>query len=115
MAKLISFVRKHYIAVGVLTLSTAAALWFAGNLLANVIYFNDPRHQDEALKYWMSPHYMSMSYDIPRPLVSDLLGVPPDEMRGKTLGEIAALRGMTLDQLTDHVRDGVTTYRAKTQ
>ena len=112
MTHILSFIRKHYVAVGILLIAVVTALWFAGGLLMEFVYFNDPSNKDKDLKPWMSPRYIGLSYDIPRPLVAKLLGLQVEDLKGQTLGRIALDRGLTMQQLTDNVRDGVEAFRA---
>lgn len=52
--------------------------------MANAIYFNDPKHQDEVLKDWMTPRYIVLLYELHREIVASSLGLNEDD-RGKHL------------------------------
>ncbi len=110
-----SFIRKHYLAVGVFAVSMIAVLWFAGTLLLDFIYFNDPRHKDETLKPWMTPRYVAMSYDLPRPMLEDLFQLTPQDRGRIRLSDIAAREGMTLDELNAMVVAAAAAHRANSQ
>ncbi len=106
------FVKKRWLPIGGFLLSSVIALFFSFTFLANAIYFNDPKHQDEALKDWMTPKYIVMSYDIPREIVADILGLDDnDRGKGLRLKEVAESQNLSLDQLTVKIRNVAQTYR----
>lgn len=80
--------------------------------MANAIYFNNPKHQDEALKDWMTPRYIVLSYDIPREIVADALDLD-DSDRGKriSLKDIAKAQNLTIEQLTEKIQKVAQAYR----
>ena len=61
----------------------------------------------------MTPRYVVMSYDLSRPMVLELLQLEPGE-RTK-MRDVAAGMGLTLDELTQIVRDAATRYRETTR
>ena len=80
--------------------------------MADLIYFNDPRHQDETLRPWMTPRYVVMSYDLPRSVVAEVLELPRDGGPRERMDNIAERLGLSLDELTARVRVAADTYRA---
>ena len=98
--KFIAFAKKNWAAMLVLCVSGIAVIWFVGSFLLALIYFNDPRHQDEALKGWMTPRYVARSYDLPRDVMEEVFfierGKAPPRMQ---LGEIADKNGLSLQDL----------------
>ena len=109
--KLRHFLQKNWIVVAVLAATAFALLWFGFNIVSDFLYFNDPRHQDIALKGWMTPRYVVMSYDLPRGVVADVLGLTGPAQRGIVMRDIALQMGISLDALTQVVRDAAATYR----
>ena len=109
--KFIAYAKENWVAMLVLCLSSIAVIWFVGSVLFALIYFNDPRHQDEALKGWMTPRYVVMSYDLPRGIVAVLLDLPAGGPGDLTLDVIAQGLGLTLDELTTLVRDAAAAHR----
>ena len=106
------FLRDNWAVVGVFVVASVAALWFTASIVLDVIYFNDPRHKDQDLKGWMTPRYVSMSYDLPRPLVLDVLGLSENTRGGRPLRDIAQDLGLTLEELTERVRAAAVEHRA---
>lgn len=81
--------------------SLAVALWFAGNFVAEVIYWNDPRHRNQALEPWMTPRYVQHSYALKPQVVAEILQIDhpfPHRMR---MSDIIALNGMSYEALTE--------------
>lgn len=109
-----TFFRQNWPVLLVFVGALGAALWYSGNVVLDMIYFNDPRHQDETLKAWMTPRYIVMSYDLPREMVAEILELEPDD-RGRNLSTIAEARGMTLDEMTERVRAAAEEFRAQAQ
>ncbi|MEO0636188.1 MAG: hypothetical protein AAFY73_06020 [Pseudomonadota bacterium] len=79
---------------------------FSAGFLADIIHFNDPRHQNEPLKPWMTPRYVALSYDLPRETVMEIFELPEDlEGERPRVGRIARRMSLTLPELTQRVRD----------
>jgi len=74
-SKYYRFARRHYWGVTGLVVSFLAVIILSITMLADAVYFNDPRHRDESLKAWMTPRYVALSYDLPPPVVRELLGI----------------------------------------
>lgn len=106
----VSFAKKNWPVLTVFAVSSLAALWFAAGVVLDLIYFNDPRHKDEALKGWMTPRYVVMSYDLPRGVVADALGLVEGQGRVR-LKKLAGDQGLTLDALTERVRAAAAAHR----
>ena len=115
-SKLKRFVRKCWLPVSGLVLSTGLAIWFASTFLAEALYFNDPKHQEAELKKWMTPRYIVLSYDIPRPVVLKLLNLTEeDASQGNRIGKLAEGMGLTLDELTQKFRSAAKDIRETEQ
>ena len=108
-----SFLRKHLGVFAVLIVTCLVGLWFVADMFMDFLYFNDPQHQDAALKPWMTPRYVVMSYDLPRAEVAEILGLTTEDQRGMTMRDIAVLNDMSLDELTEKVRTMAETYRSE--
>jgi len=82
----------------------AVLLWVGGKFLANFLYFNDPAHRNQTLEAWMTPRYVSLSYDVPPERLFPVLGLDHEGPHRKVrLGEIALEQGVTLDELQARV------------
>ncbi len=103
---------------GVFSLALLLVLFFAVKFVSHAIWLHDPAHQNPDLEAWMRPRYVAMTYHVPPKVMrEDILRIgPPPKDRGKepiTMGDIAAQRGITLEELTQIVRDGAGKARAE--
>lgn len=87
--------------------------YFAFNAIAAAIYWNDPRHQDQAIAAWMTPRYVAQSYKVPPDVIGPALyfdlSAPP---RRRRLEDIASENGVTLETLQQRVTEAVAVFRA---
>ncbi len=109
--KLGIFIRKNWLLVGLTLATLLVILWFGSRLVMDFIFFNDPRNVDVDLKGWMTPRFVVLTYDLPRDYVAEILELESED-RGKRLRHVADDLGLTLEELTQKVRDAAETYRA---
>ncbi|MDD9922825.1 MAG: hypothetical protein OXQ92_11185 [Boseongicola sp.] len=110
--QLLQFLRKNWLPTAVLVGACFLVIWFLTRAALDFVHFNDPKHQDADLKGWMTPRYIVRSYDLPRSLVFDTLGLQDPDRRGVPLRRIAEDMGLTLEELTDLVREVAEEHRA---
>lgn len=109
--KLHRFLKAQRWTIAGLLLSATALVWVSVSFLADAIYFNDPRHKNVELQAWMTPRYMALSYELPRPLVMELLGIEEGKKSPRRLDRLADSLGITLEELTVKVRAAQKAYR----
>ncbi|MGR0280257.1 hypothetical protein ACUM5Y_14565 [Marinomonas dokdonensis] len=109
--KLRSFALANWLPISGFFTFLAISLWFGFTFLADAIYFNDPDHQDNELKGWMTPKYVELSYELPRPIVLEALGLPEKPGSRVRMGKIASSQGISLEVLTERVRLAAADYR----
>lgn len=112
--KLRTFILQNKLTVGFCAASFLALLYFTGSFAAELIYFNDPRHQNEALKPWMTPRYISLSYDLPRETVDQIFGLTETSEGPRRMRFVAERLDVSLEELTQMVRDAAQDYREQT-
>lgn len=96
---LFSFVKKNIIPIGLLIASIAALGFFSFGFIAKLIYFADPKHQNQPLEYWMTPRYVVMSYELPPQVVDEIMDLRPKIDKRKPLKKVTEDLGITLDEL----------------
>lgn len=103
---------QHRIAFVTFITLLFGACYFAVNAIAAAVYWNDPRHQDQALAAWMTPRYVAQSYGIPPNVLGPALFLDPTEPpRRLRLEDIAATNGVTLDTLQQRVTQATAAFR----
>ena len=95
-------------------MSFLAVIILSITMLADAVYFNDPRHRDESLKAWMTPRYVALSYDLPPPVVRELLGIEKGADHPRRLDRLAENMGLSLDELTQKIRQASAQLREQT-
>ena len=61
----------------------------------------------------MTPRYVALSYDLPPPVVRELLGIEKGVNRPGRLDRIADNLGLSLDELTERVRQAAAQHKDK--
>lgn len=105
------FWRSNWILLLVFLSALAVVVWFGFHMLLSFLYFRDPHHKDVELKGWMTPRYIVMTYDLPRPLVLANLGLTNAEMHGRPLRSIGRDLNMSMEEMTEAVRAFAAEYR----
>jgi hypothetical protein len=111
--KLKRFLIQQKWVVGGFLISAVFLIGVSFTFLADAIYFNDPRHQNVQLKAWMTPRYLALSYDLPRPVVMELLGIEKGSGPPGRLDRLSESLGLTLDELTEKAREAKKAYMEK--
>ena len=108
------FLRHHPLASAVFALALLAFAALVGRAVAELVYFNDPAHQQQALEPWMTPRYVGLSWQLPPEVVAEIfdlgppgIGVERRDGRPPTLGDIADTMSLTLPQLEQMLRAAV--------
>lgn len=110
--KILRFLKENRLLVSLTMAALVAIGWFGSRILLDSLYFNDPRNVDVALRGWMTPRYIVLTYDLPRPFVREVLEIPADGPGGQRLKFVAENLGLTMEELTERVRDAAMQYRA---
>lgn len=107
------FFEHHKIALFGFLGALLCALYFGISMAADFIYFHDPRHQNEALKAWMTPRYVSMSYRVPPKEFKEILDLQSMDGKKNTMQAIAERKGIELSALEEIVREGAEDYHER--
>ena len=111
---MLSLFKRHPIAAPGFVIALACVLFFAVNLIADAIYWNDPEHRRQTPEAWMTPRYIAHSWQLDPKDVGEALGMigPPERGPDKrpTLSYIAEKRGVPVEQVIAEATDFVTTH-----
>lgn len=99
-------VRTHPVVSAAAALFLALALILVGDAAAEAVYFALPANNDRPLELWMSPRFVGQSWDLPRPIIFDIMQI--DDSAGPegyphTLAEVLERTGLTLADLQNRV------------
>lgn len=110
--------RKFWNAAPLATLLLAAALlasaFFGARAVLFTVYWGDPARREQQIAPWMTPGYIAHSWRVPREVVFDALGAPVPPSRGPmNLEELAALNGVSVDELIAEAEAAIAAFRAE--
>ena len=100
------------IATVILVIALSASAVFGVRTIGNWVYWNDPAHIDQPIAGWMTPRYVAFSWDVPRPVMIDALGMGDKNPEGRNLKRLAEAQGIPLDQLIARIEAAIEDHRA---
>lgn len=98
-----------------LAFALVVALIFAVRLAMFTIYWADTAHRDQPIAGWMTPGYVSHSWDVPPELIRAALPAAPAPRPGThpTLSQIAEAEGVPLSDLIARLQVAIDAARAE--
>ena len=111
---MIKFLKQH----ALLSLAFAAALLFTLMFLVrftvSTLAWSDPDQLEQPIAGWMTPRYVSRSWQVPPEVVSSALGLEMDGTgRRLTLEEISIAQGRDLDALVVELEAAILAARER--
>lgn len=96
----------------VLVLALVGMVFFAMRAMMVTNAWHDHPHPQDPIAGWMTPRYISRSWQVPPEIVAQALALETDGSGRKiTLAELAAERGTDLDTLTAALTAAIAAYR----
>ncbi len=112
MRRITELWRAHPVMLVAFVLAAAITLFFLIRTVAFTVYWADPAHRDQRIEPWMTFRYVANSWDLPPEVMIEALDYEPRNGRSMTLGELAAARGETVEELTERIKAAALAYRA---
>ena len=114
---MIRFVKRLWaaapLATAILAVALVASGFFAVRMTAFWIYWHDPAHREQEIAAWMTPGYIAHSWAVPRAVVLEALDAPVPPPRGPmSLRELAAVNGVSVEQLIAAAEQAIAEFRA---
>ena len=103
MTALAQLWRHHRAALLVFAGAAAVTVFFALRFAVSGLYWADPAHRDRAPEGWMTPGYLARSWDIPREVLAEALGLERKPGAALSLARIARDRGQPLPEFLAEV------------
>lgn len=86
-------------------------LYFAWQLGVTAFHWDETRNE-QGLEPWMTPRYVAHSRQVPPAVIGAALGIDPEQPpRRTTLREIAAARGLPLDEVITELDAAIQAWR----
>lgn len=98
--------REHRLLLLAFAAAVALTLFFAGRFVAFTLYWADPAHHEQRIEGWMTAGYIARSWHVPRELVEQAAGLPPQH-GPVTLDAFAAESGRPLPEITAAVEAAI--------
>lgn len=114
MRRLITRARARPLLTAGFVIALAATGFFAVRLALFTLYWSDPSHAAQPIAGWMTPGYVAKSWDVPRNVVGNALGLPPEPGQPrKTLNDLARDRGLQTSELIAALEAAIAAHRAR--
>jgi hypothetical protein len=99
--------RKWIFAAFVLTLA------FTGFQVFRTVQFGVywRQHRDEPIAGWMRVGYVANSHQVPRPILDQALGLPPDARDRRPLAEIARAQDRPFEEIKADLEEAINDFR----
>ena len=102
--------REHRLLVLGFVLLLALSIFFAVGAIRQARDFDVA--QEQPIAPWMTPRYVARSWDVPRETMMEILGLEAGNPRRRTLADIAAEQGVTVEDYIARIEAGIAAFRA---
>ena len=103
--------RRNPIGLMAFGLAAVVTLVFLTRFVLFTIYWSDPAHRDQRIEGWMTPGYIARSYDVPKAVVTDALGLGDTSERRQSLEMISDDQGRPLPELEQAIQAAIDAQR----
>lgn len=107
--------RRHPVLVSAFAVMVALALVFALRFAVSVAYWSDPARRDLVIEAWMPVGHIARTWDIPRDVLAEALGLPPGSAPGQSLARIAADQGVSVEDIKARLALAIAAHRQALQ
>lgn len=108
--------RRHPLLIAAFVLALAATVFFAVQSFRHAGGLGAPAAADEPIEGWMTPRYVALSWDVPREVVADALGLDLGRGTGpQSLEALAAARGLPVETVVATLEAAIEAHRAEAQ
>jgi hypothetical protein len=98
------FSSRQWLVVLAFALVVSFTAFFAVRTVRRAIYWH--YHQDEPIRPWMNLGYIAHSYNVPRWVLHQAVGLPPQPDR-RPIREIARAQNRSVDEVIDVLQDAI--------
>jgi len=112
MKRVVRTFKEHPFLTSSFVIAFAVTLFFVMRMVVFTVYWSDPAHRDQKVQNWMTPGYVSKSWDLPREDIEALFKSLNLPIERKSIGRIADENGISVDELTRQIEAVIAAYRA---
>lgn len=91
--------RHHKLLLLAFVVAALVTLAFAVRTIMFALYWSDPAHRRQQLEAWMPLRYVAYSWQLDPARIAAAFGVEDQQGRRLTVGQIAARKDLTLEQM----------------
>ena len=103
------FERRQWLLLLLFLLVLIVTGLFAVRAVRRATYWHE--HRDEAIRPWMSVHYVARSYRVPPPILYQSIGAVPVPRDRRPLREIAREQNRSVDTLISELQQAIGDFR----
>jgi len=92
-------------------LALALTLIFSVRLAISTVYWSDPSNADQTIEPWMPLGYVGRSWDVPREVLLEALGIERQILRRRSIEQMARARDVSSDALIEQISEAIQSYR----
>jgi hypothetical protein len=113
MNRFLTLWRVRPVLTSAFLLACVMTLFFAGRFVVQTVYWAN--HRNEEVRPWMTVGYVARSWGLDGREIDALAGLPLPQVKGhpQTLSEIAADRGVPVEEVIDAVEAAVAELEAR--
>lgn len=106
------FFKQHKALTIAFSVALVVMLVFFFKLIATTVYWADVRHVDQPIAGWMTPRYVSKSWNVPPDIVAGVLALEKNgDGRRVTLDQISDLQDREVETLADELVTAIKMFR----
>jgi hypothetical protein len=107
MKRFLAFVwEKHSFAALSFCVALLLLVFFVADFGVKARHFSNPANQERMIEPWMPPRYVAQSWELPKPVLFEILGLAPDTPPRdipRTIGKYLRQTGGTIEDLQAEV------------
>ncbi len=104
-------IARHPILFAVFLLALALTLFFAIRLSLGAMHWSTAR--DATIEGWMPVGYVARSWDVPRDLLAEAIGIEPGSAQRQSLAWIAREQGESLEGMIARIEAAIAVQRGR--
>lgn len=111
--QLLDILKRHLVLSLAFVATFAITVMFLVKFTLSVLIWSDAGRVDQPIEAWMTPRYVSRSWQVPPEAIAGALGVPADGTgRRVTLAQLAEIQSRDLQALISDLEASIAKFKA---